>query len=140
MLYEEYEQYKYKYYLAQESYNELLTIKEKLFAMTQPSSVEYEKDKVMGGSGQNAFDRYLILKEKEKIDEKLKEAKSILNDRRILLTTKREELKSSEHIYDKIYYLRFVKKVKINKIAAAVGYSEASVYRILRRINQRIKA
>ena len=81
MLYQEYWEYKTKYYDAQTKYDEVLSEKEQLFAKTQPKATNYDKEVVSGGTPNNTFDDYVIEKEKKKIDERLKEARSILEDR-----------------------------------------------------------
>ena len=60
MLYKEYEEYKIKYYEAQNKYDEILSEKETLFIKTQPAAVDTTKDVVSGGGINNSFDTYLI--------------------------------------------------------------------------------
>lgn len=139
MIYAIYEEYKNKYYETQKEYDNILTEKEKLFSMTQPSSSKFDKERVSGGVANNTFERYLILKEEKKIDQRLQEVKSILDDRGKLLKLKEEELKASTNIYDKVYRYRHIEKMKVCKIAKLVGYSEAQVYRILDRIQKSLK-
>lgn len=139
MIYAIYEEYKNKYYETQKEYDNVLTEKEKLFMMTQPSSSKFDKERVSGGATDNTFDKYVILKEEKKIDQRLQEVKSILDDRKKLLKLKEEELKASTNIYDKVYRYRHIDKMKVYKIAKLVGYSEAQVYRILDRIRKSLK-
>ena len=105
-IYLEYESYKQKLYAAQKNFDKILKRKEELFDMTQPSSPGMG-EKVSGGEPRNKFDSYLITKDEENLDALLKEARDILEDRKILLESKREELKASKNLYDKIYYYRF---------------------------------
>ena len=139
MLYEEYEIYKSKYYDTQREYDKILTEKEKLFMITQPSAVKFDKEKVFGGPTENTFDRYLILKEEKKIEQRLEEIKSILDDRERLLKLKEQELKESTDVRDKIYRYRYIDKMKIYKISKLVGYSDPQVYRILKSIRSNLK-
>lgn len=138
MIYAIYEEYKNKYYETQKEYNNILNEKEKLFMITQPSSSKFDKERVSGGSSDNTFDRYLILKEEKKIEQRLKEVRSILDDRERLLKLKEEELKESTDIKDKIYRYRYIDKLKVYKISKLVGYSEAQVYRFLDEIRRKI--
>lgn len=138
MIYVIYEQYKNKYYEAQQRYNEILNEKEVIFAITQPKATNYEKERVSGGTPLNTFDEYLILKDKQQIDQRLYEVKSILEDRSRLLKLKEQELKASTNIQDKIYTYRYINKMKIHKICRLVGYSEAQVYRILKTIKNNL--
>lgn len=139
MLYLEYEQFKARYLKAQSKLNEILTEKEVLFGRTQLQAVDYGKDKVSGGNQSNAFEAYVIEKEKARIDERLAEVKSILDDREKLLKLKLEELKQSKVIEDKIYRMRFIERQKVFRIAKAVSYSDRQVIRILQRISEEIK-
>lgn len=139
MLYEEYETYKLKYYEIQKKYNEILNEKEELFSLTQPKAISYDGEVVDGGNPKNVFDEYLMLKEKKNIDQRLDEIKSILMDRKELLTSKEEELKDSKHIQDRIYVYRYLHNLTIKKIAMAVPCGEATVYRTLRIIRNNLK-
>ena len=84
----------------------------------------------------NSFDDYLISKEKKRIDERLFEIKSILNDRKELLKLKETELRKSKNSVDIIYRMRFLDHMHITNISIIVHYSESQVYRILQRINE----
>ena len=139
MIYPIYEEFKSKYYETQKEYDNILSEKEKLFALTQPSAVKFDKEVVSGGVKDNTFDKYLILKEEKKIDQRLEEIKAILDDREHLLKQKEKELKESTNIQDKIYKYKYIDKLKIYKIAKLVGYSEPQVYRILKTIRSSLK-
>ena len=139
MIYVIYEEYKNKYYETQKEYDVILNEKEKLFMLTQPSAVKFDKEIVSGGITDNTFDRYLILKEEKKIDQRLNEIKSILDDRERLLKLKEQELRASTSVQDKIYKYRYLDRLKVFKIAKLVGYSEPQIYRILKTIRNNIK-
>lgn len=139
MLYMEYEDYKRQYKETQRQYNDILNEKEKLFQITQPNAVDTEREKVMGGSPKNNFDQYLILKEQQRIDERLAEVKALLIDREQLLKLKREELRQSQEPEDMVYRLRYIDRMRIEKIAKSIHYSEAQIYRILRIIRGNVK-
>lgn len=134
-MYLQYEVYKRKYYEAQTRYDEILNEKMILFERTQPGGVSYEKERVNGGEQSNKFDSYLIAKEQKQIDERLNEAKTILDDRERLLRQKEKELRDSKVITDKVYVLRYIERQRIYKIANVCHYSEAQIYRILRDIS-----
>ena len=138
-VYIEYSKYEKRYNQAMFNYNDLLQRKEDLLAMAQPHSQKFDQERVSGGNRPNLFDEYLIKKEKENLDELLKESKSILEDRKMLLDMKREELKHSKSPYDRIYWYRYIEKYKVRRVAMAVGYSEAQVYRILNKIEERTR-
>lgn len=118
-------------------YNRILSEKENLFARTQPQGVSYG-ERVKGGHYVNSFDQYLLEKEKAKIDERLLEVKSMLDDRTQLLKLKEEEIRTSKDPEDKIYCLRYIDRVRVYKIPKIVNYSEAQVYRYLSIIRKNI--
>ena len=139
MVYIEFEEYRIKYWETQRKYEEILTEKEMLFAKTQPKSVQFDKERVSGGSADNAFDSYIIQKEQQKIDDRLAEAKSILQERENLLRLKEEELRHSNEVIDRLYCCRILDKMKIQKITRYLNYSEAHIYRMLGEIARQIK-
>lgn len=139
MLYEEYEEYKIRYYDVQKKYNEILNEKEELFAKTQPKAIKIEGEKTGGGKHINAFDEYLIQKEKKNIDQRLEEVKSILDDRERLLKLKEQELRASKHSYDKIYRCRYIDRLTIAQTVRISSYSRAQVFNILKKIKKKIK-
>lgn len=139
MVYIEYEKYKTKYYESQSNFNDILDEQEKLFAKTQPKATIYDKEKVKGGKPVNTFESYVIVKQKKKIDERLKEAKSILEDRAILLKAKEEELKASKNWYDVIYTYYYIENYSERKIENKIPYSKSQIHRILEKIKKNIQ-
>lgn len=140
MLYVEYHEYKTKYYEAQKKYDEILSEKEKLFAITQPKSTSFDKEIVSGGSPSNSFDNYLILKEKKQIDERLKEARSILSDREKLLRIKEEELRLSSDWHDIAYIYKYIDNLPVKIIKAKMPYCRSQIYEILKIIKKNVKS
>ena len=138
MLYIEYHEYKTKYYKAQEKYDEVLSEKEHLFAKTQPKATQYDKEVVSGGSPSNSFDEYVIAKEKKQIDERLEEAKSILEDRERLLKLKEIELRQSKDWHDKVYVYKYLDNLSANEIKYKMHYCRSNIYEILKKIKKNI--
>lgn len=134
-----YEDFKNKYLETQKKYNEILKEKEELFLKTQPKAIIYDKEKINISYRHNAFDEYLIAKEKARIDERLAEIKAILNDRERLLFLKEQELRSSKNHIDQIYKMRYLDCYNIRKIAKISSYSESQIYRILERVKKQLK-
>lgn len=139
MLYLQYEDFKNKYHDTQKAYDEILTEKEELFTKTQPQAVQYDRDRVSGGTASNKFEEYVIAKDKKRIDERITEVKEILEERERLLRQKEKELRKSANIFDKVYYMRNIDRMRIYKIANACHYSEAQIYRILHVISESLK-
>ena len=139
MLYLDYESLKKQYLLAQDTFNAILLEKEALFQMTQPKAISIEEDKVSGGMPENQFDEYLIKKERNRIDERLAEAKSLLNDREQLLSRKEKDLRASSDQEDIIYCCKILDGMKIRDISKMINYSEPQIYRILKEIRLKIE-
>lgn len=138
MLYIEYHEYREKYIAAQRKYDEVLSEKEHLFIKTQPKATQYDKEVVSGGSPSNTFDDYVIAKEKKQIDERLEEAKSILEDRERLLKLKEEELRQSKDWHDKVYVYKYLDNLSANEIKYKMHYCRSNIYEILKKIRKNI--
>lgn len=130
-----YEYFKNKYFDVQKKYDEILREKEYLFSKTQPKAVRIDKG-IIATTPINVFDEYLIEKEKRKIDQRLKEIKAIIEDRAKLLKLKEIELRHSKNIWDRIYTMRYLDNLHIQKIALILNYSQSQVYRKLKKIGR----
>ena len=115
MLYLEYERAKWNYNESQRMLQDILDRKEIAFQRTQPHSMRYDKDKVMGGKHRNSFDSYLI--EMDMIEDDLKTAEAILSERLTLIKAKEDELRNSRNPEDVVYCLRYLDRLKIAEIA-----------------------
>ena len=133
-----YEDFKNKYFESQNKYDEILREKEYLFSKTQPKAARTDKI-IISTSPTNVFDEYLVVKEKKKIDQRLEEIKTIVEDRSKLLKLKEIELRHSKNIWDRIYTMRYLDNLNIYKISFVLNYSQSQVYRKLERIDRSIK-
>ncbi len=139
MLYVEYETAKTKYNRAKEIYDNLIAEKEELFQITQIHGMDYEVERVDGGIQKSSFDAYMLKKEQTKIDERIAEAEDILKRRKEQLQTTENELVASSDISDKIYILKYLGNSTKSQIAEKTGYSTSQVYRILEKIEKKIR-
>lgn len=139
MIYPEYDLFLWQYRATLRTYNDVLLKKEELFQNTQAKAISYDKDKVSGGVPSNTLETYITKKEELKIDETLEEVKSILDDRESLLKAKEQELRASNHLHDKVYCMRYIDFMSPYKIAEKLNYSKSEIYRILDKINKKIK-
>lgn len=140
MLYVDYHNLKEKYQSIQNEYDDILTEKEELFLKTQPRAASCENERVAGGHTSNAFERYVIEKEKRRIDERLNEIRSILEERKELLRLKECELTASKDWSDIIYVFYFLNGLTITQIESRIPYSRAQIWRKLKRIKYNIRA
>lgn len=139
MLYLEYDNLCRRYTDIRLTWDALMEEKETLFSRTLPTAVQLDREKVSGGTPQNAFDEYLIRKEQLHIDEQIKEAESIIESRWEMLKAKEAELRSSKNLHDRIYTMRYIDHSRVVNIARKIGYSESQIYRILEIIDANIK-
>lgn len=128
----EYEVAKAKYLLSQVQYDEVLTEIERLFQMTQPKAVQYDKDRVSGGQPSDLFASYVIAK--EGLDQKLLERKAILYERMEMVELKEQELRQSHDEHDKVYCM-----VLLDGIPPKIAYQRlymgrSTLYRKLKDI------
>lgn len=136
MLYVVYEQYKNKLHNAQQVLDEIIIEKEELFAKTQPQSTDFEKEPTKGGVPGDRFYEYVKEKQNKQIEERLAEAKSIVNDRKELLLSKEEELRRSKNEYDIIYKYYFLEYLTIRQIEKRIYISKSEIDRKLQKIKK----
>lgn len=139
MLYLEYELARIRYKSAREDYEELLNEKERLFRKTQPKSVQFDKERVNGGTPENAFETYIIELERKGINERLENLKDALDERQGILERLEADLRRSKDITDVIYVCKYIEHIQIGDIAEMVSYSRSQVYRIIEKIENRVK-
>lgn len=137
MIYIEYEQYRCKYLDLQEQFNHFLTEKERILTKTLPNAIRYDKDKTSVSMDGNPLEDYVIELEESKVDESLDRIRQLLEDRERLLHLKEKELRMSQDAYDRIYRMKYLDCMGINKIAKIMHYSRSQVYRILETIKKR---
>lgn len=137
MIYIEYEAYRCKYLDLQEQFNHFLTEKERILTKTLPNAIRYDKDKTSSSLDGNPLEDYVIELEESKVDESLDRIRQLLEDRERLLQLKERELRMSQDVYDRIYRMKYLDCMGINKIAKIMHYSRSQVYRILENIKKR---
>lgn len=138
MLYLDYERAKARFYASQKMFETALLEKERLFTITQPKAITYDKDTVQTSPNGDVLDNYLIALEEGKIEEKLAPIRRMLTDREMLLHVKERELRESPDRHDKVYVCRFLDGMSIRGIAKALNYSKSEIYRTLQSIKKHI--
>ena len=130
MIFLEYEKFKQKYFDAQKKFDEILQEKEELFTKTQPQSPNWDKIGQPSNQVVSKFDNYVCAKESYKIDERLREIKTILADRKKLLELKSKELDESNEKVDKFYKMRFIELLTMKQISRKLNYEKSQTYRL----------
>lgn len=136
MIYPEFEEAKARYIEAQRIFSEALWEKERLFTMTQPNAIRYDKDKVQISPSGSILDKYVEALEEQGIDEKLSTFRQLLEDRERLLKIKECDLRASFDRVDRVYSMRFLDGMSINQICKRTNYSRRQIYRILSEIKK----
>ena len=128
-----------RFNIAVERLEDLLREREEIFDRTQPRSIPFDKDKVDGGGGENAMDAYLIELERKQIDERIADARYIVEQRKDLLQIQEEALRRSGKIEDIVYRLKYLEGKSVKNIAETTFWSERKVYRIAKQIQKDIE-
>lgn len=134
-----YEKYKNKYYKTLQRYNDILDEKERLFLITQPKSIPFNKINVEGGIKNDIFQEYLIKADEKNFEKRTKETELLLIKRKKLLNIKEKELRESKEWIDKLYVYKYLENLKIKKILNLIPYSESQIYRMLGEIEKNKK-
>ena len=139
MIYEEYEAIWYKIRKKEKKLFELMDKRDSLFDMTQPKSTPMDKEIVDGKNPINTIEEYLIQDEQQKLSVRIEQINRLLDDWYQALKRKREELRLSKNLYDRIYYYFCIERLSVYKIAHLVNYSQSQVYRILEKMGVEVK-
>ena len=132
MIYEEYESIWNTIRKKEEELFELINKREELFLKTQPKSSKFDKEKVDSKATRNMMEEYVI--QKEYLNERIMQLNITLDDIYQVLKRKRDELRQSKNIYDRIYYYRIIERLSMYKIATLIGYSKEQTYRYFKKI------
>lgn len=137
MIYEEYEDIWNKIRKKEKELFELINKRDELFLKTQPKSSKYDKEKVDSKSTRNMMEEYVI--QKEYYNERIMQLNIALDDIYQVLKRKRDELRQSKNVYDRIYYYFCIERLTIYKISNLTNYSQSQVYRKLEKMGVKVK-
>lgn len=132
MIYEEYESIWNTIRKKEKELFELINKRDELFLKTQPKSSKFDKEKVDSKTSKNMMEEYVI--QKEYFNERIMQLNITLDDIYQVLKRKRDELRQSKNIYDRIYYYRIIERLSMYKIATLIGYSKEQTYRYFKKI------
>ena len=137
MIYEEYEAIWCKIRKLEKELFKLIDKRGELFDKTQPKSANMDKVMVDGKNPSNMMEQYVM--QKEYLNEKIEQLNITLDDWYQALKRKREELRLSKNLYDRIYNYRYIERLSIFKIAKLINYSERQTRRHIENIEKNIK-
>lgn len=137
MIYEEYESIWNTIRKKEKELFDLINKRDELFLYTQPKSSKFDKEKVDGKKTANMMEEYVI--QKEYLNERIMQLNITLDDIYQVLKRKRDELKQSKNIYDRIYYYYCIERLSIFKVSCLMNYSESQIYRKLKNMGIEVK-
>lgn len=115
---------------------DLINKRDELFIKTQPKATTLDKEKVDSTVNNNMIENYVI--QQETYTNRINQLQLSLDDRYMSLNRKREELRRSKNLYDRIYYLKYIERLSTFKIANIINYDRTSVWRHLKKIEKSI--
>ena len=132
--YIDYERYLVRYESIQERFVKVLLEKERLLTRTLPSAIRYDKDKVQNTIDDNPLEDYIIGVEEEELDAKISRLRRYLDDWRVLMDVKEGELRKSQVLIDRVYVMRYLDGLSVNKICRILHYEKTRIYELLTEI------
>lgn len=125
-----------EYKEAKKEFEKALEKKSQLLYSVVPKSANFENELVKGSSS-NKFLNYTI--KMEEIDKEINVRRNLRDILAYRLKLKEIELKKSDNILDKVYYLKFVERMKVRQICIKINYSKTQTYRILEEVRKKCK-
>lgn len=132
--YIDYEWYLVRYESIQERFVKVLLEKERLLTRTLPSAIRYDKDKVQNTIDDNPLEDYIIGVEEKELDVKISCLRHHLEDWRVLMDVKEEELRKSQVLIDRVYVMRYLDGIGVNKMCRILHYEKTRIYELLTEI------
>ena len=120
-----------EYKEAKKEFDKALEKKSQLLYSVVPKSANFENELVKGSSS-NKFLNYTI--KMEEIDKEINVRRNLRDVLAYRLKLKEIELKKSDNILDKVYYLKIVERMKVKYISIKINYSKEQTYRFLKKI------
>ena len=132
--YTDYESYLVRYEHIQVQFVRVLLEKEKLLTRTLPSAIRYDKDKVQNTIDDNPLEDYVISVEEKELDIKIARLRRHLDDWRVLMDVKEGELRKSQVLIDRVYVMKYLDGLSVNKICRILHYEKTRIYELLTEI------
>ena len=101
---------------------------------TLPSAIRYDKDKVQNTVDDNPLEDFVISVEEQELDVKIARLRRHLEDWRVLMDVKEGELRKSQVLIDRVYVMRYLDGLSVNKICRILHYEKTRIYELLTEI------
>ena len=131
MIWEDYQTIQLEYRRAEGRLRRLVDQCEELEVSLGPSAIRYDKDIVQTSHEDHTT---AVLAKIADLKILIKEAESTVRIRRDIMLRRREDLRESPDIRDRIYCLHFIDHVGARRIARTIGYSRSQVFRIIQKM------
>lgn len=140
MIYKDYIRHKADLVQALKDYSDALDEKAELFQRTQPSSMSFDRIGSAGtrGNGTDQIDEYLIQTQRRQLDERIRDARDIVELMMERLENDETMLKMSDDAADHVFLLRYVKNRSAADTASILHYSQSYVFKLCREIEKSI--
>ncbi len=125
-----------EYKKVKKEFDKSLEKKSQLLYSIVPGSANFENELVKNNSN-DKFINYTI--KMEEIDKEINVRRNLKDVLAYRLKLKEIELKKSDNILDKVYYLRIVERIKVRQICIKINYSKTQTYRILEEVRKKCK-
>ena len=125
-----------EYKEAKKEFDKALEKKSQLLYSVVPKAANFENELIKGSSS-NKFLNYTI--KMEEIDKEINVRRNLRDVLAYRLKLKEIELKKSDNILDKVYYLKIVERMKVKYISIKINYSKEQTYRFLKKIAEDLK-
>ena len=132
--YTDYENYLVRYEHIQRAFIGVLLEKEKLLTRTLPCAIRYDKDKVQNTIDDNPLEDYVISVEEKELDIRIARLRRHLDDWRVLMDVKEGELRKSQVLIDRVYVMKYLDGLSVNKICRILHYEKTRIYELLTEI------
>lgn len=127
---------KQEYLKGKYKYDKLIEKKAMLVISTQPKATSYDKELVKGGIPTNKFEN--VVEKLEQLDPEIIDTRNKRDKNEYYLKKIEIELKDSDYILDRIYYLKYIKRYRVRQIAININYSTRRTYQMLQEIKERL--
>lgn len=135
-LFIEYHELKKEYQRSKFDYDKALNKKAEYLYSILPGGSNTESELIKGGSSDKLLNYTIKM---EEIEKEITVRRNLMDNLSNRLKLKELELKDSEHILDKIYYLKYVKNNKVRHIARILNYSSSRTYDYLLEVKKTIE-
>ena len=134
-----YEEYYEKYLELRKIKDKINKLENKKISLMSLVDVKSATGKDIVATTNTNTDKFLLYSsEIEEVEERLSLLRKVLSEAKRQLSDKEEELKESKETLDKVYYYKYINRLKYSQICEKINYEKSSFYKFLNTINKRL--